>query len=143
MTKIVLRVAIVLGAASAALAGPKEGFWPKDTTRGTSIHHQASARYTPRSAYAFAPAATGASHIARSPETVAQLAFAPSPEPSVNEPLAMERQPTFFQVQPTVASVRQALSLKGAPTPAELGLKNAIERSASELRDKLIICRKC
>ena len=60
MTKIVVPLAIVLGSASAALAGPKDAFWPKDTApnSGASVQHQAptraSGRYTPAgSAYAF------------------------------------------------------------------------------------------
>jgi hypothetical protein len=52
-------------------------------------------------------------------------------------------QPTVFRVQPTIESVREGLALKGAPSPAEIGLKNAIERSAIELRNKMIICRGC
>jgi hypothetical protein len=54
-----------------------------------------------------------------------------------------QRQPTVFRVQPTMESVRQGLALKGPPSPAEMGLKNAIERSAIELREKMIICRGC
>jgi tetratricopeptide (TPR) repeat protein len=54
-----------------------------------------------------------------------------------------QRQPTLFRVQPTVESVREGLALKGPYSPAELGLKNAIERSANELRDKIIICASC
>ena len=76
MTKIVVPLAIVLGSASAALAGPKDAFWPKDTApnSGASVQHQmatrASGRHTPAgSAYAFASGATGTSHIGRSPET--------------------------------------------------------------------------
>jgi len=76
MTKIVLPLAIVLGTASAALAGPKDAFWPKDTApnSGASVQHQtparASGRYTPAgSAYAFASRATGTSRIGRSTET--------------------------------------------------------------------------
>jgi hypothetical protein len=53
------------------------------------------------------------------------------------------RQPTLFRVQPTIESVREGLALKGSPSPAELGLKNAIETSARDLRDKMIICRGC
>ena len=53
------------------------------------------------------------------------------------------RQPTLFRVQPTVESVREGLALRGPHSPAELGLKNAIERSANDLRDKMIICRDC
>jgi hypothetical protein len=33
--------------------------------------------------------------------------------------------------------------LRGPPSPAEIGLKNVIERSARDFRDKLIICRRC
>ena len=54
-----------------------------------------------------------------------------------------QRQPTLFRVQPTVESVREGLALKGPYSPAELGLKNAIERSANELHDKIIICVRC
>jgi hypothetical protein len=54
-----------------------------------------------------------------------------------------QRHQTAFRVQPTIESVRDGLALKGPPSPAELGLKNAIERSASELRSKMIICREC
>ena len=54
-----------------------------------------------------------------------------------------QRQPTVFRVQPTIESVRDGLALKGPPSPAEMGLKNAIERSAIELRKKMIICRGC
>ena len=54
-----------------------------------------------------------------------------------------QRHQTAFRVQPTIESVRDGLALKGPPSPAELGLKNAIERSASELRDRMIICRGC
>jgi hypothetical protein len=54
-----------------------------------------------------------------------------------------QRQPSLFRVQPTVESVREGLALKGPPSPAELGLKNAIERSANEFHDKIIICRGC
>ena len=52
-------------------------------------------------------------------------------------------QPTVFRVQPTLESVREGLALRGPPSAAELGLKNAIERSARDLRDKIIICRGC
>ena len=76
ITKIVVPLAIVLGSASAALAGPKDAFWPKDTApnSGASVQHQtparASGRFTPAdSAYAFASGAMGASRIGRSPET--------------------------------------------------------------------------
>jgi hypothetical protein len=76
MTKIVVPLAIVFGSASAALAGPKDAFWPKDTApnSGASVQHRtpthASGRFTPAaSAYAFASGATGTSHIGRSPET--------------------------------------------------------------------------
>jgi type IV secretory pathway TrbL component len=51
--------------------------------------------------------------------------------------------PTVFRVQPTIESVREGLELTGPPCPAQTELKNAIERSASELRDKLTICRGC
>ena len=46
MTKIVVPLAIVLGSASAALAGPKDAFWPKDTApnSGASVQHQAPTR---------------------------------------------------------------------------------------------------
>ena len=54
-----------------------------------------------------------------------------------------QRQPTLFRVQPTVESVREGLAMKGPYSPAELGLKNAIERSANVLRDKIIICARC
>ena len=54
-----------------------------------------------------------------------------------------QRQPTLFRVQPTVESVREGLALRGPHSPAELGLKNAIEKSANDLRDKMIICRGC
>jgi hypothetical protein len=54
-----------------------------------------------------------------------------------------QRQPTLFRVQPTVESVREGLALRGPHSPAELGLKNAIEKSANDLREKLIICRGC
>ena len=37
----------------------------------------------------------------------------------------------------------ERLALKGPASPAELGLKNAIESSARDLRDKMIICRGC
>jgi hypothetical protein len=53
------------------------------------------------------------------------------------------RPPTLFRVQPTIESVREGLASKGPPSPAELGLKNAIERSAHDLHDKMIICRGC
>jgi hypothetical protein len=76
MTKIVVPLAIVLGSTSAALAGPKNAFWPKDTapSSGASVQYQtparASGRYTPAgSAYAFVTGATRASHIGGSPET--------------------------------------------------------------------------
>ena len=78
MTKIFLPLAVVVGSASAALAGPKDAFWPKDTTR-TSVHHQApahtSGRYTSWSAYAYAfePAARGTSRVGRSPETYIEI----------------------------------------------------------------------
>jgi hypothetical protein len=54
-----------------------------------------------------------------------------------------QRQPMIFRVQPTPESVREGLALKGPPSPADLGLKNAIERSANELSHKMIICRGC
>ena len=54
-----------------------------------------------------------------------------------------QRQPTLFRVQPTVESVREGLALRGPHSPAELGLKNAIEKSANDLREKMIICRGC
>jgi hypothetical protein len=54
-----------------------------------------------------------------------------------------QRQPSLFRVQPTVESVREGLALKGPHSPAELGLKNAIEKSANDLREKMIICRGC
>ncbi len=75
MTKIVFPLTIALGTASAALAGPKDAFWPKDTARnsGASVQHQApgraSGRYTSGSAYALASGATGA---AFSPTSFAQ-----------------------------------------------------------------------
>ena len=79
MTKIVVPLAIVLGsasAASAALAGPKDAFWPKDTApnSGASVQHQAptraSGRYTPAgSGYAFVTGAARAPQVERSPET--------------------------------------------------------------------------
>ena len=54
-----------------------------------------------------------------------------------------QRQPKVFRVQPTLESVREGLAMKAPPSPAEKGLKNAIERSAIELRKKMIICRGC
>jgi hypothetical protein len=54
-----------------------------------------------------------------------------------------QHQPTLFRVQPTIESVREGLALRGPPSPAELGLKYAIEKSARDLRDKMIICRGC
>jgi hypothetical protein len=54
-----------------------------------------------------------------------------------------QRQPKVFRVQPTLESVREGLAMKGPPSPAEMGLKNAIERSTVELREKMIICRGC
>ena len=54
-----------------------------------------------------------------------------------------QRQPKVFRVQPTLESVREGLAMKGPPSPAEMGLKNAIERSAIELREKMIICHGC
>jgi hypothetical protein len=44
--------------------------------------------------------------------------------------------PTVFRVQPTLESVRKGLGLTRPPSPAQTELKNAIERSASEFRDK-------
>jgi hypothetical protein len=64
-------------------------------------------------------------------------------EPPAYEAVVTDRQSAIFQVQPTATSVEQALSSKGPATPAELGLKRAIERSANTLHDKLIICRGC
>jgi hypothetical protein len=51
--------------------------------------------------------------------------------------------PTVFRVQPTPESVKEGLALTGPPSPADIELKKEIERSASELRDKLTICRGC
>jgi hypothetical protein len=73
------------------------------------------------------------SHLA-----VADDGFATSGDATVGQ-----RQPTAFRVQPTIESVREGLALKGPPSPAEMGLKNAIQRSAIELREKMIICRGC
>jgi hypothetical protein len=76
MTKIVVPLAIVLGSASAALAGPKDAFWPKNTApnSGASVQHQTPTRGFGRdtpagSAYAFVTGATRAPHIGHSPET--------------------------------------------------------------------------
>jgi hypothetical protein len=77
------------------------------------------------------------------PHAVAQQRLAALHELPVDGALTTERPSIVFQVQPTVASVENALSLKGAPTPAELELKRAIERTAIDLHDKLIICRRC
>ena len=79
MTKIFFPLAVVVGSASVALAGPKDAFWPKDTTQGTSVHHQAPARTSGRHtswsayAYAFEPAARGTSRVGRSPETYIEI----------------------------------------------------------------------
>jgi hypothetical protein len=71
------------------------------------------------------------------------LAAAKDGAAAADEATVGMRQPTPFRVQPTIESVREGLALKGPPSPAELGLKNAIERSAHDLRDKMIICRRC
>jgi hypothetical protein len=73
------------------------------------------------------------SHLA-----VANDGFAASGDAAVGP-----RPPKVFRVQPTMESVREGLALKGPPSPAEMGLKNAIERCAIELREKMIICRGC
>jgi hypothetical protein len=62
---------------------------------------------------------------------------------TADDTMVGQRHQTAFRVQPTIESVRDGLALKGPPSPAELGLKNAIERSANELRNKIIICRGC
>ena len=62
---------------------------------------------------------------------------------SPDEATVGQHQPTLFRVQPTIESVREGLAMRGPPSPAELGLKNAIERSVRDLRDKMIICRGC
>jgi hypothetical protein len=71
------------------------------------------------------------------------LAAAKDGAAAVDEATVGMREPTLFRVQPTIESVRDGLALKGPPTAAELGLRNAIERSAHDLRDKMIICRGC
>ena len=71
------------------------------------------------------------------------LAVAKDEVPTSDETTVGQHQPTLFRVQPTPESVREGLALRGPPSPAELGLKNAIERSARDLRDKMIICRGC
>jgi hypothetical protein len=74
--KVVLSLTLLLGTASAGLAGPKDAFWPKDTSRNSaaSVRHQAPVRAYGSYAYggrahAFVPGAARASQIARSPET--------------------------------------------------------------------------
>jgi hypothetical protein len=63
--------------------------------------------------------------------------------PASDDATVGQHQPTLFRVQPTTESVREGLALRGPPSPAELGLKNAIERSARDLHNKMIICRGC
>ena len=71
------------------------------------------------------------------------LAVAKDEAPASDDVTVGQHQPKPFRVQPTIESVREGLALRGPPSPAEIGLKNAIERSARDLRDKLIICRVC
>lgn len=72
-----------------------------------------------------------------------QHAVAQQQVPASQEAAMEQRQPAAFRVQPTLESVEQGLALRGPPTPTELGLKNVIERSTIELRNRLIICRGC
>jgi hypothetical protein len=72
-----------------------------------------------------------------------QHAVAQQPVAASEEAAMAQRQPAAFRVQPTLESVEQGLALRGPPTPTELGLKNVIERTTTELRNKLIICRGC
>jgi hypothetical protein len=74
---------------------------------------------------------------------VPHLAAAKEGITTSDEATVGQRQPTVFRVQPTLESVREGLALRGPPSPAELGLKNAIERSANDLHDKMMICRGC
>ena len=71
------------------------------------------------------------------------LALAKDGVAAPDEATVGQHQPTLFRVQPTIESVREGLALRGPPSPAELGLKYAIEKSARDLRDKMIICRGC
>jgi hypothetical protein len=71
------------------------------------------------------------------------LAVAKDEVPASDEATVGQHQPTLFRVQPTPESVREGLALRGPPSLAELGLKNAIDRSARDLRHKMIICRGC
>jgi hypothetical protein len=71
------------------------------------------------------------------------LAVAKDGVPASDDATVGQHQPTLFRVQPTIESVREGLALRGPPSLAEIGLKNAIERSARDLRDKLMICRGC
>ena len=71
------------------------------------------------------------------------LAVAKDEVPALDDATVGQHQPKLFRVQPTIESVREGLALRGPPSAAEIGLKNAIERSARDLRDKLVICRGC
>jgi hypothetical protein len=71
------------------------------------------------------------------------LAVAKDEVPAFDDATVGQHQPKLFRVQPTIESVREGLALRGPPSLAEIGLKNAIERSARDLRDKLMICRGC
>ena len=71
------------------------------------------------------------------------LALAKDGVAAPDEATVGQHQPTLFRVQPTIESVREALALRGPPSLAELGLKYAIENSARDLRDKMMICRRC
>ena len=71
------------------------------------------------------------------------LAVAKDGVPASDDAAVGQHQLMPFRVQPTIESVREGLALRGPPAPAEIGLKNAIERSARDFRDRLIICRRC
>ena len=49
----------------------------------------------------------------------------------------------IVQVQPTATGVRQAQAAKGGPSAADVELDKEIQRAENELREKLIICRRC
>jgi hypothetical protein len=72
-TKIVLPIAIILGAASAALAAPGDAPFPRDTTRATSVQQKALDRASGRTAFAVAPGRSGASQLGRLPETYIEI----------------------------------------------------------------------
>ena len=134
-SKIALSVALVFATASAAVAAPKH-----------AVRHQtAIERQIPANDWlSFGSVRPANSANEPTYMKIQDIDAATNDRVTASDQATVgQRQPTLFRVQPTVESVREGLALKGPYSPAELGLKNAIERSANVLRDKIIICARC